>query len=123
MISETSHAVGMRMERDEKGAQQATRLSEAADRVFHQVEIVAYILLGLLLAVAAVVGMGGTAMLLLHSFQANADADSLVIAIDRLLFVLMMIEILRTVRVSFRSGTLVAEPLLAVGMIASIGRV
>ena len=111
------------MERDAKGEQGVTRLGESAGRVFHQVEIVAYILLGLLLAVAAVVGMGGTAMLLLHSFQANADADSLVIAIDRLLFVLMMIEILHTVRVSFRSGTLVAEPFLVVGLIASIRRV
>ena len=111
------------MQRDAKGEQEVTRLGESAGRVFHQVEIVAYILLGLLLAVAAVVGMGGTAMLLLHSFQANADADSLVIAIDRLLFVLMMIEILHTVRVSFRSGTLVAEPFLVVGLIASIRRV
>jgi uncharacterized membrane protein (DUF373 family) len=111
------------MERDAKAEQGVTRLGESADRVFHQVEIVAYILLGLLLAVAAGVGMGGTAMLLLHSLQANADADSLVIAIDRLLFVLMMIEILHTVRVSFRSGTLVAEPFLVVGLIASIRRV
>jgi phosphate starvation-inducible membrane PsiE len=111
------------MERDAKGEQGVTRLGESAGRAFHQVEIVAYILLGLLLAVAAVLGMGGTAMLLLHSFQANAEADSLVIAIDRLLFVLMMIEILHTVRVSFRSGTLVAEPFLVVGLIASIRRV
>jgi uncharacterized membrane protein (DUF373 family) len=111
------------MERDAKEPQRVTRLGESADRVFHQVELVAYILLGLLLAAAAVAGMGGTAMLLLHSFQANADADSLVIAIDRLLFVLMVIEILHTVRVSFRSGTLVAEPFLVVGLIASIRRV
>src|SRR5580698_11124075 len=111
------------MEGDANRQQRATRLGESADRVFHQIEIVAYILLGLLLAVAAVVGMGGTAMLLLHSLQANADADSLVIAIDRLLFVLMVIEILHTVRVSFRSGTLVAEPFLVVGLIASIRRV
>jgi phosphate starvation-inducible membrane PsiE len=108
---------------DARNEQGVTRLGESADRVFHQVEIVAYILLGLLLAVAAVIGMGGTAMLLLHSLQAKADADSLVIAIDRLLFVLMVIEILHTVRVSFRSGTLVAEPFLVVGLIASIRRV
>jgi phosphate starvation-inducible membrane PsiE len=111
------------MEGDAKEGQGMTRLGETADRVFHQVELIAYILLGLLLAVAAVVGMGGTAMLLLHSLQADADADSLVIAIDRLLFVLMVIEILHTVRVSFRSGTLVAEPFLVVGLIASIRRV
>jgi phosphate starvation-inducible membrane PsiE len=108
------------MERD---AKEMTRLGESADRVFHQVEIVAYILLGLLLAIAAAIGMGGTAMLLLHSLQPNADANSLVIAIDRLLFVLMVIEILHTVRVSFRSGTLVAQPFLVVGLIASIRRV
>jgi uncharacterized membrane protein (DUF373 family) len=111
------------MERDAKSAQEVTRLGESADRVFHQVEIVAYILLGLLLAVAAVLGMGGTAMLLLRSLHANADTDSLVFAIDRLLFVLMVVEILHTVRVSFRSGTLVAEPFLVVGLIASIRRV
>jgi uncharacterized membrane protein (DUF373 family) len=111
------------MESDAKAERAATRLGDSADRVFHQIEIVAYILLGLLLAVAAVVGMGRTAMLLLHSLQANAGADSLVIAIDRLLFVLMVIEILHTVRVSFRSGTLVAQPFLVVGLIASIRRV
>jgi len=33
------------------------------------------------------------------------------------------VEILHTVRVSFRSGTLVAEPFLVVGLIASIRRV
>ena len=67
--------------------------------------------------------MAGTAILLLHSFEPSADPDALVIAIDRLLFVLMVVEILHTVRVSFRSGTLVAEPFLVVGLIASIRRV
>jgi uncharacterized membrane protein (DUF373 family) len=111
------------MESEAKSEPPVTRLGASADRVFHQIEIVAYILLGLLLAVSAVLGMGGTAMLLLQSFQENADTDSLVIAIDRLLFVLMVIEILHTVRVSFRSGTLVAQPFLVVGLIASIRRV
>jgi len=39
------------------------------------------------------------------------------------MFVLMVVEILHTVRVSFRSGTLVCEPFLIVGLIASIRRV
>jgi phosphate starvation-inducible membrane PsiE len=51
------------------------------------------------------------------------QADAIVIAIDRLLFVLMLVEILHTVRVSFRSGTLICEPFLIVGLIASIRRV
>ncbi len=53
---------------------------------------------------------------------AHGDANSLVVTIDRLLFVLMVVEILHTVRVSFRSGTLVCEPFLVVGLIASIRR-
>jgi phosphate starvation-inducible membrane PsiE len=110
------------MANDAKAEKEVTRLAAAADRIFLKIEIVAYILLGLLLAVAAVLGMGGTAVLLLHAFEASAT-DSLVIAIDRLLFVLMVVEILHTVRVSFRSGTLVAEPFLVVGLIASIRRV
>jgi uncharacterized membrane protein (DUF373 family) len=111
------------MSGEPKSAQEITRLAASADRVFLTVEIIAYILLGFLLAVAAIFGMIWTANLLLHSFQAGANADSLVIAIDRLLFVLMVVEILHTVRVSFRAGTLVAEPFLVVGLIASIRRV
>ena len=35
----------------------------------------------------------------------------------------MVVEVMHTVRVSFRSGTLVCEPFLIVGLIASIRRV
>lgn len=111
------------MEGDEKPDQGAERVGNLADRMFQRVEIATYIFLGVLLAVAAVLGMVGATALLMKSLPAHGDADSLVIAIDRLLFVLMVIEILHTVRVSFRSGTLVCEPFLVVGLIASIRRV
>jgi len=58
--------------------------------------------------------------LLLVAAKQRSDAFALVVAIDRLLFVLMVVEILHTVRASFRSGTLVCEPFLVVGLIASI---
>jgi phosphate starvation-inducible membrane PsiE len=111
------------LEGDEKPDQGAERVGNLADRMFQRVEIATYIFLGVLLAVAAVLGMVGATALLMKSLPAHGDADSLVIAIDRLLFVLMVIEILHTVRVSFRSGTLVCEPFLVVGLIASIRRV
>ena len=111
------------MDGDDSTDKRITRLGRSADQVFLQIEITAYILLGLLLAAAAVLGMGGAAMLLLRSMQAHGSADTLVVAIDRLLFVLMVVEILHTVRVSFRSGALVCEPFLVVGLIASIRRV
>jgi uncharacterized membrane protein (DUF373 family) len=111
------------MEHDEKAERGSARLGMFADRLFHRIELIAYILLGLLLAVGAALGMGDTAMLLIRSVQAKGDSNLLVITIDHLLFVLMVVEILHTVRVSFRSGTLVAEPFLVVGLIASIRRV
>jgi uncharacterized membrane protein (DUF373 family) len=100
-----------------------SRLAQSADAVFLQVETMAYILLGMLLAGAVVLGVVGAAFLLLESLHASGQNQALVIAIDRLLFVLMVVEILHTVRVSFRSGALVCEPFLIVGLIASIRRV
>ena len=111
------------METEDTPGYPITRFARSADQAFLKIEIGAYIFLGLLLAIAAVLGMVGAASLLMNSVHALGYGDSLVIAIDRLLFVLMVIEILHTVRVSFRSGTLVCEPFLVVGLIASIRRV
>jgi uncharacterized membrane protein (DUF373 family) len=111
------------MEPDAKVERSTTRLGASADLLFHRIEVTAYILLGVLLTVGIAMGMVGTAVLLFHSAQATGDTPLLVTAIDRVLFVLMVVEILHTVRVSFRSGTLVAEPFLVVGLIASIRRV
>jgi len=55
--------------------------------------------------------------------RAWGGAEQIVITIDRLLFVLMLLEILHTVRVSVRDGTLTPEPFLVVGLIASIRRI
>ncbi len=111
------------MDADEQGGRGVSRMGHMADRAFLKIEILSYILLGLLLAIAVLVGMWSAAQLLVSSVHAPGYPEALVIAIDRLLFVLMMVEILRTVRVSFRSGTLVSEPFLVVGLIASIRRV
>jgi hypothetical protein len=43
--------------------------------------------------------------------------------LDQLLVVLMLVEILHTVRISIRSHFLVTEPFLVVGLIASIRRI
>jgi uncharacterized membrane protein (DUF373 family) len=99
------------------------RLGAWASQVFVRIEIVTYMVLGVLLALAALVGIGGAGVTLWGALLGRGNQDLLVLAIDRLLFVLMVIEILHTVRVSFRSGTLVCEPFLVVGLIASIRRV
>ena len=111
------------MQPEDKLDRDVTAIGAFADRTFLKIEIVAYAVLGLLLAVTAILGIGGIVVSLLRAVRDYGDDDAVVIAIDRLLFVLMVVEILHTVRVSFRVGTLVCEPFLIVGLIASIRRV
>jgi len=99
------------------------RISAVASRAFLGLENIAYIVLGLLLAIAALLGVLGAAASLWEAVVRLGDGTALIVAIDRLLFVLMVVEILHTVRVSFRSGALVCEPFLIVGLIASIRRI
>ncbi len=100
-----------------------SRVSAIASRAFLGLENIAYVVLGLLLAIAALLGVLGAAASLWDAVLRLGDGTALIVAIDRLLFVLMVVEILHTVRVSFRSGALVCEPFLIVGLIASIRRI
>jgi uncharacterized membrane protein (DUF373 family) len=104
-----------------------TRLGKRAGGAFLTIEVLAYVVLGSMLAVAVLLGVAGAGTSLwsavLGAFQAEGDTEALVLAVDRLLFVLMIVEVMHTVRVSFRSGQLVCEPFLIVGLIASIRRV
>ena len=93
-----------------------------ATQTFVNVEHGAYLVLGALLAVTALVALGSAAMAIWDCIH-ELNIDSIFTAIDRLLLVLMLVEILHTVRVSMRSGGLTCEPFLIVGLIASIRRV
>ncbi len=99
-----------------------SKLAIFAARAFLRIEVWAYMVLGLLLGLTALIGVGSAGMSLFHTIRAAADPEAIVETVDRLLFVLMVVEILHTVRVSFREGTLVCEPFLIVGLIASIRR-
>ena len=100
-----------------------TAMGMFANGVLLKVEVLASMVLGLLLALTALLGIAGAAVALWEAVLQRGEMESLVAAIDRVLFMLMVVEILHTVRVSFRSGTLVCEPFLIVGLIASIRRV
>jgi uncharacterized membrane protein (DUF373 family) len=58
-----------------------------------------------------------------HQWMAVTDTGLVLRVLDQLLVVLMLVEILHTVRISIRSHTLVTEPFLVVGLIASIRRI
>ena len=90
---------------------------------FLTVEHGAYMALGLLLSAAALVALAGAARVLVSGLADWSSTRTTFLVIDRLLFVLMLIEILHTVRASMRSGALTSEPFLVVGLIATIRRV
>ena len=58
-----------------------------------------------------------------HQWLVVTDTEVVLGVLDQLLVVLMLVEILHTVRISIRSHTLVTEPFLVVGLIASIRRI
>jgi uncharacterized membrane protein (DUF373 family) len=113
---------GMERGKSEQPDFESGWVTRYSGKVFHRIEIAAYLVLGLLLAAVAVIGTASAIVMLFHAMQELGVALPLVETIDRILLVLMVIEILHTVRVSFNEGALVCEPFLIVGLIASIRR-
>src|SRR5262245_2767876 len=97
-------------------SQSSARFSIA--RTFTMVEDGVYICLGALLTVSAIT------LLVTGVFDFG---ESLVAGkarlLDRILLILLIVELLYTVQVSFREHALLPEPFLLVGLIAAIRRV
>src|ERR1700681_2733109 len=86
-------------------------------------EIVIYSILALLLALTALVTIASAGKMLWDGLRHWSLAAQTLRVLNELLIVLMLVEILHTVRISIRSHMLViAEPFLIVGLIASIRR-
>jgi phosphate starvation-inducible membrane PsiE len=100
---------------------EALRLTIA--RGFTRVEDIVYIGLGVLLGLSAAALLVNVAIGLARSVLAGAPAQSVVDLLDRMLLILMIVELLYTVQVSFREHTLVPEPFLIVGLIAVTRRI
>ena len=109
------------LEAPEAAAQAETLVRTNA--VFLTIEHGAYAAVGFLLAVVAIVALIHVGVDVTRGVLAWSGTARIFGTVDQLLFVLMLVEILHTVRVSIRSGTLNAEPFLIVGLIASIRRV
>jgi len=90
---------------------------------FTRAEDAVYVSLGLLLASSAAALLVTSAVSLWQSVAAGAPVGDIVHLLDRILLVLMIVELLYTVQVSFREHTLVPEPFLIVGLIAVTRRI
>jgi uncharacterized membrane protein (DUF373 family) len=106
----------------------ATRPSESRFQLFSNeslslVEMVLYAAVGLILTLTALFALFTACQTLWQGLSGEESAKTVVDVIDRLLVVFMLVEILHTVRISIRSHTLVTEPFLIVGLIATIRRI
>jgi uncharacterized membrane protein (DUF373 family) len=99
------------------------RLVNISSDLFRYIEHVVYALLGIMLSIGAFLALGNAAVQLWRGMADWTSSEATFAIVDRLLFVLLLIEILHTVRASIRSGGLTCEPFLIVGLIASIRRV
>jgi uncharacterized membrane protein (DUF373 family) len=90
---------------------------------FSQAEDAVYIGLGFLLAATALTLLI-TEMIYFGSYLiAGALSENIVFLLDRILLIIIFVEVLYTVQVSFRQHVLQPEPFLVVGMIAVTRRI
>lgn len=103
--------------------ERANAAVRAIAHVFTRFEDVVYAGLGVLLGVSALVLLGHTAWTFAHAFTTGELPARIIELLDRILLILMVVEILYTVQVSLRQHTLEPEPFLIVGLIAAVRRV
>src|SRR4051794_17625962 len=92
-------------------------------RAFTLVEDVVYIGIGALLTFSALILLVNGAIGLWRATTQGAPLPGVINLLDRTLLVLMLVELLYTVQVSFREHTLLPEPFLIVGLIAATRRI
>jgi uncharacterized membrane protein (DUF373 family) len=105
------------------GKSRGTLFQRDVPRLFEQVEYAIGIGIGVLLSVSAILALAGAVTIAWDGVVEWPEIRSLFRIVDRLLFVLMIIEILHTVRASIQSHQLASEPFLIVGLIATIRRI
>jgi hypothetical protein len=99
------------------------RLRRHFDYYLGKTEVVVYSVLAALLGVTALVTIATAGQILWVGLSHWTIAAQTLKVLNQLLIVLMLVEILHTVRISIRSHILVTEPFLVVGLIASIRRI
>jgi uncharacterized membrane protein (DUF373 family) len=99
------------------------KIRERSSEYLHLLEAAIYIAVGLLLAAAACAVLFDATTILWRGVVSRTLGDYGLQAMDQLLFVLVLVEILHTVRISIRAQEILIEPFLIVGLIASVRRV
>jgi uncharacterized membrane protein (DUF373 family) len=98
------------------------RIDTRIDSFWRIVETSIYVAVACVITVTAAIALARCGFVIWQGFLTWNSWDAIIRVIDTLLLVLMLVEILHTVRISIRSHVLVAEPFLIVGLIATIRR-
>jgi uncharacterized membrane protein (DUF373 family) len=101
----------------------ATRVRNGFALGFSRAEDVIYIGLGLLLAATAFALLIHELIFFMNYVLTGTLSENIVFVLDRILLVIIFVEVLYTVQVSFRQHTLQPEPFLVVGLIAVTRRI
>src|SRR5215475_12081787 len=96
---------------------------DGVSRGFTLVEDVVYVGLGLLLSGAAVVLLVSLAITFWRGLIGGSLPGGVVVVLDQILLILMIVELLYTVQLSFREHVLIPEPFVLVALIASVCRI
>jgi uncharacterized membrane protein (DUF373 family) len=96
---------------------------EVIARAFRGIEDIVYIGLGILLAALVLILLTHGLITFVRSALDGTLAQNIAEVLDQALLILLIVELLYTVQVSFRAHALSAEPFLLVGLIAAIRRV
>lgn len=97
------------------------RLRARSSQYLFLLELLLYIAVGVLLCIAAAGALFAAGAIIWQGVGRGLLSNYGLLALDQLLLVLMLVEILHTVRISVHSKELMLiEPFLIVGMIASI---
>jgi uncharacterized membrane protein (DUF373 family) len=99
------------------------RLRKRVSLVSSYFEDLVYVGLGLVLAYSAAALLVTAVVGLWHNATEGAPVPAIINLLDRSLLVLMIVELLYTVKVSFREHALLPEPFLVVGLIAATRRI
>jgi uncharacterized membrane protein (DUF373 family) len=87
-------------------------------------ELVLYVAVGAFLAVASILILVGTVHELYHAVSARlGGVDTGVIVLDRVLLLLIIAELVYTLRFVLRTHEIVVEPFLYIGLIAVVRRI
>lgn len=100
-----------------------TRPGQWGANAIHWAELGVYVAISVMLVLALLLALAGSGKILWVGLQDWSGESAIFHIIGRLLFVLMLVEILNTVQASMRTRTLVCEPFLIVGLIACIRRI